>query len=169
MANLTQQLKTGAESAFGSLSQGWRDLRARAGEAMTRFLPQRGAARDESDDDGERVPVVQRWGLMAADVFEDDRNVVVRLEAPGMRKDDFRIELNGSLLTVRGEKRYEREQSRGSWHVRQCAYGSFTRTVELPVEVDPDRCAARYRDGVLRVELAKTARAARKRIAVPVH
>jgi HSP20 family protein len=174
MTNLTEQLKQGAEHAFGSLSEGWRDLRARAGEALTRFrlpLQRRGEARNGGgpDDPAEQLPSLQRWGFMAADIFEDDRHVIVRLEAPGMRREDFKIELQGTMLTIRGEKRVDRERKNGGWHVRQCAYGSFKRNVELPVEVQPDRCSAHYRDGVLRIELVKVDGARPPRIAVTVH
>jgi HSP20 family protein len=172
MSQLTQQLKNGAEHAFESLSEGWRDLRARAGEALTRFrlpVPSRSDARSADEDPGEPLPSLQRWGFMAADVFEDDRRVVVRLEAPGMHKDDFAIELEGATLTIRGEKRIDREQKKGGWHLRQCAYGTFRRSIALPVEVQPDKCSAHYRDGVLRIELAKAEGARSSRIAVTVH
>ena len=56
---------------------------------------------------------------------------------------------------MRGEKRFEREQGQGRWSVLQCAYGSFHRTVPLPSEVSTDQARARYRDGVLRIELPK--------------
>jgi HSP20 family protein len=168
MTNLTQQLKHSAEHAFESLSEGWRDLRARAGEALTRFRTRPPQARAGDDDALEQLPSLQRWGLMAADVFEDDGHVIVRLEAPGMRRDDFKIELQGTMLTIRGEKRIDREKNAG-WHVRECAYGSFTRTVPLPVEVEPDRCSASYRDGILRIELARSERARPARTTVTVH
>jgi HSP20 family protein len=169
MNSLTQQLKQGAEHAFESLSEGWRDLRSRAGDAITRFRQSRDEARQQDDDPSEQIPSLQHWGVMAADVFEDDGQVIVRLEAPGMRKDDFTIELHGSMLTIRGEKRLDRERNKGGWHVRECAYGAFTRHVPLPVEVQPDRCSAQYRDGVLRVELAKAEGAPPARIPVTVH
>ena len=97
------------------------------------------------------------WAFMAADVFEDDEKVVVRLEAPGMQRDDFRVELHGDTVSVHGEKRFQRESGAGRYRVVQCAYGSFRREVLLPVRVQSDETKATYRDGVLRIELRKVA------------
>jgi HSP20 family protein len=88
-------------------------------------------------------------------VFEDDKRLVVRLEAPGMAKSDFDIQVQDGALVVRGEKRFERESTEGRWRVLQCAYGSFLRTVPLPTPVKGDQARASYRNGVLRVELPK--------------
>jgi HSP20 family protein len=103
---------------------------------------------------------------MAADVFDDADKVIVRIEAPGMRREDFNLELHGDLLTVWGEKRVDREASEGRWRVVQCAYGSFRRDVALPVSVKADKTKASYRDGVLRIELPKADEARARRIAV---
>jgi HSP20 family protein len=174
MSQLTEQLRHGAEHAFVSLSEGWRELRGRASEALTRFRLPATARDDKSRGDAaaafaDEAPSLQRWGFLAADVLEDDERVFVRVEAPGMRKDDFTIELDGALLTIRGEKRLDREHRSRGWHVRQCAYGSFRRSIALPVDVRPDRVDAQYRDGVLRIELAKAEGARPRRIDVTVH
>ena len=106
------------------------------------------------------------WAFMAADVFDDDDKVVVRIEAPGMRRDDFKVELDGAVLTVRGDKPFDREASRGRYSTVQCAYGSFCREIALPTSVNPEKTQARYRDGVLRIELTKADSARARRIAV---
>lgn len=144
--------KHGLEQAWESLSEGWREVRDRAAGALTRFRPGRGS------DDGapaDEPPIGGSWALLAADVFDDDDKIVVRLEAPGMRKEDFSIELRDQLLLVHGDKRFERESSDGRWRVVQCAYGSFRRSVPLPAPVHADRAKASYRAGVLRIELPK--------------
>ena len=93
--------------------------------------------------------------MLGGDVFEDDKRVVVRVEVPGMDKKDLDIEVQGDVLVVRGEKRFERESSEGRYRVLQCAYGSFRRVVPLPTPVLADKATAKYKDGVLRVELPK--------------
>jgi HSP20 family protein len=93
--------------------------------------------------------------MLGGDVFEDEQRVVVRLEAPGMNKGDFDIQVQGDALVVRGEKRFERESTEGRWRVLQCAYGSFLRTVPLPAAVKGEQARASYRNGVLKVELPK--------------
>ena len=73
---------------------------------------------------------------------------------------------NGDLLTVWGDKRIDREATEGRWRVVQCAYGSFRRSVALPVSVKADKTQASYRDGVLRIELPKSDEARARRVAV---
>ena len=160
---LTQQLRHGAEQALESLAEGWRELRARAGGALTRFRPTRDAGHVE-----EHLPAMGRWAFIAADVFDDDRSLVVRLEVPGMRRDDFNIELIGDTLSVQGEKRFDRESKRGGYQIVQCAYGSFRRDIRLPVAVRPDRAEASYRDGVLRIVLPKAEGASMRRLSINV-
>ena len=72
---------------------------------------------------------------LAGRALSDEQRLVVRIEAPGMRKEDFSIEIGGDTLQVRGEKRFERESTEGRWRVLQCAYGSFQRSVPLPDEL----------------------------------
>ena len=103
---------------------------------------------------------------MAADVFDDADKVIVRIEVPGMRREDFDVELHGDLLTVRGEKQFEKQASVGRYSVMQCAYGSFRRDVVLPTSVKPDHTKATYRDGVLRIELPKSDSSRARRILV---
>jgi len=168
MTKLAEQLKQGADQAWEALAEGWRELSARASGALTRFRPapasgpspHKAAASDQGS-----LPF-GGWAFMASDVFDDDDKVVVRLEAPGLRREDFNIELQGDTLTVWGEKRSDREVSRGRYSVVQCAYGSFRRDVTLPVPVKADKTKATYRDGVLRIELAKSDEARARRITV---
>jgi len=70
------------------------------------------------------------------------------------------------VLTVWGEKQFDREAGRGRYSIGQCAHGSFRREVALPVSVKPDKTKASYRDGVLRIELPKADAARARRIAV---
>ena len=149
MMSLTQQVRQGAEEAFESMAQGWRELKARAGSALTRFR-----APAKPDAGQEPVPFA-RWAFMAADVVEEDDRIVVRLEAPGLRKEDLEVEVQGSVLSVRGEKRVDTRSAGRGYSLVECAYGAFRRDVPLPVPVQADRANASYRDGVLRIELPK--------------
>ena len=168
MTKLAVQLKQGADQVWESLSEGWRELSARASGALTRF---RSASGDPPAGDSPaarqgRLPQMAGWAFMAADVFDDADKVIVRIEAPGLQRVDFSVELDGDVLTVRGEKRIDRETTEGRWRVVQCAYGSFRRDVALPVPVKADKTQASYRDGVLRVELPKADQARVRRVAV---
>jgi HSP20 family protein len=144
-------------SAFwDNVAEGWRHLWRSAAGAVTRFRP--GEATNlpspaEVDDDF-YLPT-RGWSMLGGDVFEDEARLVVRIEVPGMEKDDIAIEVTDDALRISGEKRFERETTEGRWRVMQCAYGSFHRLVPLPVPVKADAARASYRNGVLRVELPK--------------
>ena len=164
MANLTEQLKHGVGNALASIAEGWRELRARANGALTQFRPK--VAEGESTSSG--VPFLSTWAFLAADVVDSKNEVVVRVEAPGISRSDFKLELLGDVLCVRGEKRVDKESDFDGLHVIQCAYGSFRRNVLLPCEVTADNATATYRDGVLRIVLPKVASAEPQRISVKV-
>lgn len=151
-----EDLKQGLGTMWDSVAEGWQNLRESAGSALTRFQGKETAelpTRDEVDD--QFYFPAQRWSMLGGDVFEDDKRVVVRLEVPGMDKDDLAIEITGDRLTVSGEKRFERETTEGRWRSLQCAYGSFRRVVPLASPVAAEDAKATYRNGVLRIELAK--------------
>ena len=151
MTNLTQQVRQGAEQALATLSQGWRELKDRASGALTHFR----ASPDKDEDGSEELPSLRGWGFMPADVLNGKDQVVVRLEAPGLNRKDFTVEVRGNVLCIAGEKRIERESQGGGQHIFQCAHGQVRREIPMPVAVDPDRAKASYRDGVLRIALPK--------------
>ena len=167
MTKLAEQLKPGADQAWESLSEGGRELSARASGALTRFRPAPASNAFIARDEG-WLPF-GGWAFMAADVFDDDDKVIVRIEAPGMRREDFNVELQGDLLIVWGEKQFDKEARRGRYSVVQCTYGSFRRDVALPASVKPDQIKASYRDGVLRIELPKADGSRARRIVVNTH
>ena len=173
MTKLAEQLKQGADQAWESLSEGWRELSARASGALTRFWPEPTSDKPDTSDPSKTPPLRHEgplafggWAFMAVDVFDDEDKVTVRIEAPGMRREDFKVELHGDVLSVRGEKQFDRESRQGRYSVVQCAYGSFRRDVRLPAAVKADKTQASYRDGVLRVELLKSDAARARRIEV---
>lgn len=139
-----------------SVSSGWERLRKGASETLTRFNPgEKTAMPARSQMDDFQDPAEHRWAMLGGDVFEDDRRLVVKLELPGLSKEDLDIQVFADTLLVRGEKRFQSESTEGRWRVMQCAYGSFQRAVPLPVAVRSDESRASYRDGVLRIERPK--------------
>jgi HSP20 family protein len=161
------ELHKGVQALRGSVADGWQRLRHSASGALTRFLP--GSGRDPAPQGGGPDPDFgPGWAMVGSDVFEDDRRIVVRLEAPGLAREDFDIRVVGDTLIVRGEKRFERESDDGQWRVLECAYGRFSRSVPLPGPVDGDAARAAYRHGVLRVELPKRS-PGRRHLRIAVH
>lgn len=160
-----QQLKQGLGRFWDSLSEGWQQLQQRAGHALTRFQP--GTRRGELQTREEQIEQqASRWGLLAAELQEDETQLTVRLEAPGLDKDHFDISVVDNHLVIRGEKHVQREQTQGRYHIMECAYGQFERALPLPAEVDESGARARYHDGILSVTLPKAARARQRRIEV---
>lgn len=148
--------KQGIEQVWGSVSEGWHELGDRAAGALTRFRPGKSSSNVADEDRPTDPPLPSAgWSFMAADVFDDSDQVVVRLEAPGMRREDFQIELDGDALIVCGEKQFHQESAQGRYRIMQCAYGSFQRTISLPSSVHAAKATATYHDGVLRVVLPK--------------
>jgi HSP20 family protein len=92
----------------------------------------------------------------AVDLSEDDAKYVVTVEVPGVKKDDVSVEAHENVLTIRGEKRSEREEKKEQARYVERRYGAFTRSFTLPANAAADRINASFKDGVLRIELPKT-------------
>jgi len=163
------QLREGLSEAWDTLVDGWERLYRRASGAITRFTPGNRVPEEERDAGREIAERSTGWGVLAAEVFDDDNQIVVRLEAPGLEKSDFDLEVLDNYLVVRGEKQIERERTEGRYHVTECAYGRFERAIPLPDEVDPSQAKANYKNGVLRIELPKATPRRRQTINVEVH
>jgi HSP20 family protein len=151
-----ERLKDNVDSFWDNLAEGWRHLRTATASALTRFRP--GAATDlpaAADIDDDLFRPARSWAMLGGDVFEDDSRLVVRLELPGLSKEEIDIEVRNEALIISGEKRFDHETTQGRWRVMQCAYGSFRRVVPLQVGVKADQASATYKNGVLRVELPK--------------
>ena len=105
-----EEIKQGFSSIWDSVAEGWHRLRESASSAMTGFKPGKGAnlpAKGEVDDAFYRP--TQGWSMLGGDVFEDDKRVVVRVEVPGMDKQDLDIEVQGDVL-VRPERGHARRR-----------------------------------------------------------
>ncbi|HEX5153389.1 MAG TPA: Hsp20/alpha crystallin family protein [Parafilimonas sp.] len=104
----------------------------------------------------------------AVNIAENDGHYNVSLAAPGMKKDDFKINLDGNLLTISAEKEETKEEKDEHYNRREYNYSSFSRSFTLPEEVKRDKIEAKYEDGVLNVMLPKneTAKAAPKNITI---
>lgn len=151
-----ERIQEDVTSLWGTLADGWRQLAASATGALTRFIPgDKTNLPVASDIDDDTYFPSRSLAMLGGDVFEGPDRIVVRLETPGLSKEDFAIDVTDKTVVISGEKRFERESSQGRWRVMQCAYGSFRRTVPLPAAVKSDSAKATYKNGVLRVELAK--------------
>jgi Molecular chaperone (small heat shock protein) len=104
--------------------------------------------------------------LPSMDVTETDKEIEITAELPGLEEKDVQINVADNLLTIRGEKKAEKEQKDKDYRLVECSYGSFSRTLELPDGVNPDAIKANIAKGVLKVTVPKAAPAQIKKIEV---
>ena len=102
----------------------------------------------------------------AVDIYEDEHNLVLKLEIPGVNEDDLNVSLENNTLTVSGERKFEKEEKEENFHRIERRFGSFIRTFRLPNTVDTEKVEAGYDKGVLKVTLGKRAEAKPKQIKV---
>jgi HSP20 family protein len=102
------------------------------------------------------------------DIYEDEHKIVLKLEVPGMKQEDLDVRLENNSLTVRGERKFEKEEKEENFHRIERRYGTFYRAFTLPTTVDSENVKANYDSGVLKLELNKKAEAKPKQIKVGV-
>lgn len=137
--------------AWNAVADGWRELFERSNSALTHF----GHGKESSPPPGGKLANLPRWSLLAGDIEETDKEIIVRLELPGMEKEDCAVRIEGNRLILSGEKRFERSSEESDFHLIERAYGSFRRIIPLPKNVIEDKAEANYRNGVLTVRLPK--------------
>lgn len=144
-------------SLFESTLEPWSDLRREIDRVFDSMLP------------GGRTIGFQgekNW-IPPMDVEEHDNVILLNIEVPGVNPKDVSIRVDNGLLTISGEKKLERNgdgQPRDAVRIYECRYGRFERSLSLPQYVDADSISARYHDGILTLELPKSADSRRKTI-----
>lgn len=144
-----EPIKNLVERAWESLAEGWRELLARGGDALTHFG-------SEDSGTGEAPLLFPQWSLLAAETWETALSLVIRVEIPGMNVDDLAIDIHEDVLRIRGERRSGAPQQDRHYHLMERAYGRFKRDIRLPLGVDIENAEVSYLDGVLTVILPKT-------------
>jgi HSP20 family protein len=102
------------------------------------------------------------------DIYEDEHNITLKLEVPGIDEKDIDVRIDNNTLTVHGERKIEKEEKEENFRRVERQYGGFTRSFTLPSSVDPGQVTAHYDKGVLKINLAKKAEAKPKQIKVNV-
>jgi HSP20 family protein len=100
------------------------------------------------------------------DIFENKDQIIIEAELPGMNREDFDLSVENNVITLRGERRFEKKEETDNYHRVERAYGSFTRSFTLPNTVSAEGATADYRDGVLRVVLPKREETKARRIEI---
>jgi HSP20 family protein len=124
--------------------------------------------RDSFATEGREEALTNTTFAPPVDVYEDEHNVTLKIEVPGIDEKDIDVRIENHTLTVHGERKFEKEEKEENYRRVERQYGSFTRTFTLPDTVDHENVQADYDKGVLKIKLAKKAEAKPKQIKVNV-
>jgi HSP20 family protein len=121
--------------------------------------------RDLNDSEN---PLTTASFVPAVDIYEDPEKVVLKLEVPGIEEKDLDVRVENHTLTVKGERKFEKEEKEENFHRIERRYGSFYRAFTLPSTVDTENVGASYNAGVLKLELKKKPEAQPKQIKINI-
>ncbi len=113
-------------------------------------------------------PLTTASFVPAVDIYEDSKKVVLKLEVPGIEEKDLDVRVENNTLTVKGERKFEKEEKEENFHRIERRYGTFFRSFTLPSTVDSEHINASYTNGILKLELSKKPEAQPKQIKVNV-
>ena len=100
------------------------------------------------------------------DIFEDKDKLVLEAELPGMKRDDFELSVENNVITLKGERRFEKKTNEDNYHRVERSYGSFIRSFTLPQTVSSEGAVAEFKDGILKVTLPKREETKPRRITI---
>ncbi|GAC1435764.1 MAG: Hsp20/alpha crystallin family protein [Terriglobales bacterium] len=124
--------------------------------------------RDSYGPEGREEALANTSFAPPVDVYEDEHNIVLKIEVPGIDEKDVDIRIENNTLTLHGERKFEKEEKEENFRRVERQYGSFTRSFTLPSTVDSENVKANYDKGILKISLAKKAEAKPKQIKVNV-
>ena len=148
---LRSELERSVLRAWEGLTEGWREVLTRGNGALTHFV--RAAKQKRGEAIAKDFP---RWGLLAGECWETAQSVIVRIELPGVRKEDVDVSFSRGRLRIRGEKSGSADLEARDYHLMERAFGRFERSIPLPSSVDARRAEVSYENGVITVILPKT-------------
>jgi HSP20 family protein len=144
----------------------WDPVREMA-EIQNRFANLMGRTPVQLRDNSEETLTSSEWEP-PVDIVEDEKEYVIKAELPEIPKEDVKVSVENGLLTISGERKFEKEEKNKKYHRVERAYGYFSRSFSLPDAAEADQVKADYKDGVLHVHVPKSERAKAKRIEVKV-
>ncbi len=118
--------------------------------------------------EGQEGPMaVAEWSPMV-DISEDDKEYLIKAELPEVKKEDLKVAVEDGLVTITGERKFENEEKTKKYHRVERDFGSFGRSFSLPDDASPGKVTADFKDGVLKVHLAKNEKARPQQVEVSV-
>jgi HSP20 family protein len=134
-------------------------------DRMSRLLDMAGSGSiSRSGDDS----LLSSAFIPPVDVYEDEHSVILKMEVPGVEQKDIDVQLENNVLSIQGERKFDKDEKKENFQRIERYYGSFNRSFTLPNTVDPNSVQADYENGILKVTLAKRAEAKPKQIKVNV-
>lgn len=141
----------------------------KVGYLMNRVVPGKKQEHSPERITADSLPAFMQFGGPLLDMHETPEELTITAEVPGLKKEDFSVELVGRRLTIHGEKNVKREQKSGDGRlIAECRYGSFSRTLLLPYEIDEKLIAADLNHGVLTIRIPNPEKKQHSRYRVPV-
>ena len=126
-----------------------------------------GRAPVKKEGDKREALTVAEWAPLV-DIVEDDKNYVIKAELPGIKKEEIKVGVQDDVLTISGQRHYEKEEKDKKFHRIERAYGSFMRSFTIPEDSDGEKVSAEFKDGILIVHLPKTEKVKPKQVEVKV-
>ena len=123
---------------------------------------------DFARPEGDQESLAMGNFIPPVDVYEDGHQMVLKLEVPGIKQQDLDVNVENQTLTVKGERKFEKDEKEENFHRIERRYGTFTRTFTLPQTVDTGAVKANYDNGVLTVSFAKKEAAKPKQVKVAI-
>ena len=152
---MTLSVRRNPFNEFGSIAKTIHDLNRAFGAGLPRFFNDEGLVK------GSWNPTV--------DVFEDQHGIVLEADLPGIKPGDFELAIENNVLTLKGERKFEKKTEEGNYHRVERSYGNFTRSFTLPTTVDVNNVGADFKEGVLRVTLPRREEAKPRQIQVQIN
>lgn len=149
---MTTALSTRMSRALQPLLDPFSGLQKEMDDLMNRF---------QADVNGDRLPAIP-----AADLFETDDALTIRIDTPGLKAEEINVEVSGNTIRISGEHKEEKEEKGKTWHRIERRSGSFARAMTLPAQVKDDKVSAECKDGVLTITLPKTEAAKTHKVTV---
>jgi HSP20 family protein len=115
---------------------------------------------------GEEKDLIQSTWSPAVDIFETESELVLSAEVPGIEENDIEIKIEDNTLTVKGERKFEKETKEENYHRIERAYGSFSRSFSLPHYVDQEKIHAEHEHGVLKIHMPKRPETKAKKVKI---
>lgn len=121
-----------------------------------------------SDEAGSEAPAgyQEQEGQLTVDVFQDDENIIIQSTIAGVSPDDLDVSITNDMVTVRGERRRQYNADQEDYFYQECYWGTFSRSIILPIEIDADRAEAKIKNGILTIRIPKANTAVTRKLKV---